>query len=208
VTPHLDPRARRALAAIGALGATTLTTAFPKDAVASAAHDRTPFAPIFTGAHTAHESVLIKALDAPFARAYRRGVRAAEARQDRRERADLVRDRIHAMIAAGNRIARLPYIWGGGHGSFTASGYDCSGSVSYVLHAARVLATPEDSSTLMSYGVSGRGKHVTIYANSGHAWMTIDGRRFDTVALQETGTRWSRTIPSTAGYVAVHPAGM
>jgi hypothetical protein len=60
----------------------------------------------------------------------------------------------------------------------------------------------------MSYGVPGPGRHVTIYANSGHAWMTIDGRRFDTIALQETGNRWSRSISSTAGYVAVHPAGL
>jgi hypothetical protein len=112
------------------------------------------------------------------------------------------------MIEAGTDIARLPYVWGGGHGSFTASGYDCSGSVSYVLHAAGLLSVPEDSSTLTSYGAPGRGKYVTIYANGGHAWMTIDGRRFDTIALQETGTRWSRTIPSAAGYVAVHPKGL
>lgn len=112
------------------------------------------------------------------------------------------------MIAAGNRIARLPYVYGGGHGSFRDSGYDCSGSVSYVLHAAGLLATPEASGDLESFGLPGPGRHVTVYANGGHAWMTIDGRRFDTNALAETGTRWSSTISPSDGYVVRHPAGL
>jgi hypothetical protein len=112
------------------------------------------------------------------------------------------------MTAGGDRIARLPYLYGGGHGSFTTSGYDCSGSVSYVLHAAGLLSVPLDSSGFESYGLPGPGKHVTVYANGGHAWMTIDGRRFDTIAFQETGTRWSSTIGSSAGYVIRHPRGM
>jgi hypothetical protein len=74
-----------------------------------------------------------------------------------------------------------------------------------VLHAAGVLSTPDDSSGLEGFGAPGPGRHVTIYANSGHAWMRIDGRRFDTNALQETGTRWSPTISSSAGYVVRHP---
>jgi hypothetical protein len=112
------------------------------------------------------------------------------------------------MIAAANSIATLPYIWGGGHGSFSSPGYDCSGSVSYVLHAAGLLSVPQTSGSLESFGVPGPGKFVTIYANSGHAWMTIDGRRFDTIALQETGSRWSDEMMSTDGYVAVHPQGL
>jgi peptidoglycan hydrolase-like protein with peptidoglycan-binding domain len=111
------------------------------------------------------------------------------------------------MIAAGNRIATRPYVYGGGHASFNSYGYDCSGSVSYVLHAAGLLSSPEDSTELESYGAPGAGRYVTIYANSGHAWMTIEGRRYDTVALQETGTRWSSTMVSTAGYVVRHPKG-
>ncbi len=83
---------------------------------------------------------------------------------------------INEMVQAGWQIAKLPYIWGGGHGSWVAPGYDCSGSVSYVLHAAGLLSVPEDSSALMSYGAPGPGKYVTIYASPGHAWMTIDGR--------------------------------
>lgn len=140
-------------------------------------------------------------------RAHRTAHQAALSRTDRI---------IDEMVAAGDRIARLPYIWGGGHGDYVgtgantqlAAGYDCSGSVSFVLHAAGLLAEPEDSTELESYGEPGRGRLVTIYANAEHAWMVIDGRRFDTIALQETGTRWSDEIGSTAGYVAVHPAGL
>ena len=40
------------------------------------------------------------------------------------------------MIEAGNGIARTPYKWGGGHGKWQDTGYDCSGSVSFVLAAA------------------------------------------------------------------------
>jgi peptidoglycan hydrolase-like protein with peptidoglycan-binding domain len=115
---------------------------------------------------------------------------------------------VSAMVAAGDRIATLPYIYGGGHGSFTASGYDCSGSVSYVLHAAGLLSTPEDSSELESYGAPGPGRHVTIYANAGHAFMTIDGRRFDTVALAESGSRWTSASADTSGFVVRHPVGL
>ncbi len=112
---------------------------------------------------------------------------------------------IQRMIAAGNRIARTPYIYGGGHASFNSRGYDCSGSVSYVLHAAGLLSAPEDSTELESYGQPGAGRYVTVYANSGHAFMTIQGRRFDTVAQAETGSRWSNHMVSTAGFVARHP---
>ncbi len=114
---------------------------------------------------------------------------------------------LNEMVAAGNRIATRPYVYGGGHGSFNSRGYDCSGSVSYVLHAAGLLKSPEDSTELESYGAAGPGRYVSIYANSGHAWMTIQGRRYDTVALAETGTRWSHTMASTSGYVVRHPRG-
>lgn len=112
------------------------------------------------------------------------------------------------VIAAGDEIATRPYVWGGGHGSFVSSGYDCSGSVSYALHGAGLLSSPEDSSALESYGEPGPGKDITIYANAEHAFMVIDGKRFDTVALQETGSRWSDSMTSTAGFVARHPAGL
>jgi cell wall-associated NlpC family hydrolase len=112
------------------------------------------------------------------------------------------------VIAAGNAIATLPYVWGGGHGSFHAGGYDCSGSVSYALAAAGLLSSPLDSTGFESWGEPGPGKWITVYANAGHAFMVVAGWRFDTVALAEGGTRWSRTMTSTAGFVARHPAGL
>ena len=114
---------------------------------------------------------------------------------------------LEEMTDAANDIATLPYIWGGGHGSFVSPGYDCSGSVSYVLHAAGLLSAPEDSSELMSYGAPGPGQYITIYATDGHAWMTINGRRFDTVALSEDGSRWADGGGEFAGYVERHPVG-
>lgn len=114
---------------------------------------------------------------------------------------------IDRVIAAANRIATRPYKYGGGHGSFTDSGYDCSGSVSYALHGGALLSSPLDSAALMSYGAPGPGRHITIYANPGHAYMTIDGRRFDTSARSQTGSRWTNTRRSTSGYTIRHPRG-
>jgi hypothetical protein len=117
-------------------------------------------------------------------------------------------DRLTLAIAAANRIAGKPYIWGGGHGSFSAAGYDCSGSVSYVLHAAGALARPMDSGELMSYGSPGPGRYITVYANAGHAFMTINGRRYDTTGRGTTGSRWQPEARSSAGYVIRHPPGL
>jgi peptidoglycan hydrolase-like protein with peptidoglycan-binding domain len=114
---------------------------------------------------------------------------------------------VQRVIAAGNAIATKPYIYGGGHGSFDAPGYDCSGSVSYALHGGGLLSSPLDSSALMSYGAPGPGRHITIYANPGHAYMVVDGRRFDTSARSQTGSRWSNSGRGGGGYVVRHPAG-
>ena len=111
-------------------------------------------------------------------------------------------------IAAGNRIATLPYVYGGGHASFNASGYDCSGSVSYVLHHAGLLRRPLDSGQLESYGAPGRGRFITVYANAGHAFMVIRGRRFDTSGQSASGSRWQPGTRSPAGYVVRHPPGL
>ena len=113
------------------------------------------------------------------------------------------------MIAAGNAIATLPYIYGGGHASFQAAGYDCSGSVSYVLAAAGLLSTPMVSGQFMSWGLPGPGKWVDICATDGHVWMTIAGWRFDTVAQAEDGgNRWARGGGEFDGFVERHPAGL
>ena len=116
--------------------------------------------------------------------------------------------RLQRLISAANRIAGADYRYGGGHRTFRDSGYDCSGSISYALHGAGLLASPLDSTGFMSYGVRGRGRHVTIYANSGHAFMVVDGRRYDTSAIGETGSRWTNTRRSGSGFVARHPRGL
>ena len=114
---------------------------------------------------------------------------------------------IARVIAAANRIARHPYKWGGGHGRWQDSGYDCSGSVSYALHGGGLLDRPLDSSGFMSYGAPGKGRHITIYANPGHVFMVVNGRRFDTSGRERTGSRWQSDMRSTAGYTVRHPVG-
>jgi peptidoglycan hydrolase CwlO-like protein len=115
---------------------------------------------------------------------------------------------IAQVIAAGNAIATLPYIWGGGHGSFHANGYDCSGSVSYALAAAGLLSSPMVSGDFESYGDPGPGRWITIYANASHVWMEVAGWRFDTVALAYSGTRWAQGGGEFSGFVVRHPPGL
>ena len=67
------------------------------------------------------------------------------------------RSRSKRVIAAANRIRTLPYIWGGGHGRWQDSGYDCSGSVSYALHGARMLTSPLTSGSFETWGEAGAG---------------------------------------------------
>ena len=112
------------------------------------------------------------------------------------------------IITAGNEIASKPYIYGGGHGRWKDRGYDCSGSVSYALHGAGLLNTQLDSTSFESWGKSGYGKWVTIYANGGHAWMMVAGLRFDTSGLSSDGTRWHADRRPVSGYVIRHPNGL
>jgi cell wall-associated NlpC family hydrolase len=117
-------------------------------------------------------------------------------------------EEVKAIIAAGNEIATAPYKYGGGHGRWRDSGYDCSGSVSYVLHAAGLLDTALDSSGFMRYGERGRGTWVTIRSNPGHAYMIVAGLRFDTSARRAGGNRWSEEMRSARGYRGRHPEGL
>jgi peptidoglycan hydrolase CwlO-like protein len=113
---------------------------------------------------------------------------------------------VRAAIEAANAIADTPYIWGGGHGSFESSGYDCSGAVSYALHGGGFLESPLDSTGLETWGEPGPGRWITVYANAGHAWMMIAGLAFDTVG--GPGPRWhSSPVDSTEGFIARHPSG-
>jgi peptidoglycan hydrolase-like protein with peptidoglycan-binding domain len=117
---------------------------------------------------------------------------------------------IKDVIAAANRIAFKPYIYGGGHATWDDSGYDCSGSVSYALHGGGLISSPEDSSELGPYGGSGPGSWITIWANAGHTYMEVAGLWFDTAAQSGSNNndRWSsHNVSGTGGYVVRHPAG-
>lgn len=117
---------------------------------------------------------------------------------------------VKQAIAAANRLRGRPYVWGGGHASFLSRGYDCSGAVSYVLHAAGLLDQTMVSGQLASFGEAGLGRWITVYANADHAYMTIAGLRFDTRSDPPgiTGPRWHRAEVDGAGFAARHPAGL
>jgi peptidoglycan hydrolase-like protein with peptidoglycan-binding domain len=122
------------------------------------------------------------------------------------------------MVAAANRIHTTSYCYAGGHGSWNDSCYDCSGAVSYVLHAAGMLSYPEDSTELESFGSPGKGKWVTIYANANHTWIVIAGRAFDTADFGGpdtpggSGPRWrsdpTGNLQDGQSYVVRHPNGL
>jgi hypothetical protein len=102
-------------------------------------------------------------------------------------------------------------VWGGGHASFISRGYDCSGAVSYVLHAAGVLTSPLPSGPLMKWGSPGLGSWITVYANAGHTYATIAGLRWDTSAAgfgSGKGVRWRATMRPATGYAVRHPDGL
>ncbi len=112
------------------------------------------------------------------------------------------------VIRAADRIAGTPYRYGGGHRRFRDSGYDCSGSVSYALHGAGLLASPLPSGAFRRWGARGPGRHITIYANRDHMYMVVDGRRFDTSGAAERGTRWTSEARDPTGFHVRHLPGL
>jgi cell wall-associated NlpC family hydrolase len=119
---------------------------------------------------------------------------------------------VQQIIWAGNQLIGLPYVWGGGHGSWIARGYDCSGTVSFALHAAGLLSTPEDSSELEGFGSHGIGRWVAVFGNAGHAYMTVAGLRLDTSSADDPsnqqGPRWRPLRSENSGFVVRHPLGL
>jgi len=115
---------------------------------------------------------------------------------------------IQAVIEAGNKIAKTPYIYGGGHGKWEDDGYDCSGSVSYALHGGGLLDASMPSGGFMKWGEPGAGTWITIYAHGGHVYMVVAGLRFDTSGAKSSGSRWQPASErSGKGYTVVHPVG-
>jgi cell wall-associated NlpC family hydrolase len=122
-------------------------------------------------------------------------------------------DAVKQAIWAANQIVGLPYRMGGGHKlTFLDKAYDCSGTVSFALHGASLLARPRDSSSFLRYGQAGKGGWITIYTNPGHAFVVIAGLRLDTSAAGDpsglSGPRWRPNLRSTRGYKARHPVGL
>jgi cell wall-associated NlpC family hydrolase len=115
-------------------------------------------------------------------------------------------------IAAANAIVGKPYVYGGGHNAkFLSRGYDCSGTVSYLLHGGDLLKAPLDSGSFMTWGAAGAGTWFTIYTNPGHAFAIVAGLRLDTSAAGDPsggkGPRWRPTLRTTKGFKARHPVG-
>ena len=111
-------------------------------------------------------------------------------------------------VAAGNRLQGMPYKWGGGHSSKYDSGYDCSGSVSYVLREAGLMNGSIPSKNYFGYGQKGEGKWITLYIRDGHVFMTVAGLRLDTGGPGgETGPRWKPETRQGRGHVMRHPEG-
>jgi len=119
--------------------------------------------------------------------------------------------KVKNAIWAANTLRRKPYVWGGGHGSFYDSGYDCSGTVSFALHGAGLIGSPMPSSDFMGYGDRGRGRWITIYSRPGHTFATIAGLRLDTTDFLRggnVGPRWHTDFRDAGGFVARHPVGL
>jgi peptidoglycan hydrolase-like protein with peptidoglycan-binding domain len=117
---------------------------------------------------------------------------------------------VKAVIAAGNHIIDKPYKYGGGHGRWEDSGYDCSGSMSYALHGGGLLDQALTSSGFSSYGQAGKGAWITTYGSGSHSFMVVAGLRFDTGWNDSTsdGPDWSTKMRPGTGYTVRHPAGL
>ena len=112
------------------------------------------------------------------------------------------------VIAAANEIARMPYRYGGGHGRWKDTGYDCSGSVSFALHGGDLLDSPMPSGSFTSWGKAGRGTWITVFAHSSHMYMEVAGLRFDTSGRSNGGSRWQRAKRDPSSFTIRHPAGL
>jgi cell wall-associated NlpC family hydrolase len=118
---------------------------------------------------------------------------------------------VQQAIWAANQIVGLRYVYGGGHASFVASGYDCSGTVSFALHGGGLISTPMDSSEMMAWGSHGLGRWITVFSNPGHAYVDVAGLRLDTSAAgdpsDQQGPRWRPLRAANGGFTVRHPLG-
>ena len=119
---------------------------------------------------------------------------------------------VRSVLRAGNKLQLFPYRYGGGHEDFVDTAYDCSGTVSYALHGARLLDEPLDSTALMEWGEDGPGAWISIYANPEHTYLVVAGLRLDTSAVDdpdgESGPRWRSAPRDPSGFTVRHPPGL
>jgi hypothetical protein len=119
---------------------------------------------------------------------------------------------VKRAIWAANQLRSKPYRYGGGHNSFNDHGYDCSGTISYVLAAAGLINSPMCSREFRSYGERGAGKWITIYAREGHTFAVIAGLRLDTTPFDRYTGKWApRWYPAYRppyGFDTRHPIGL
>ena len=116
---------------------------------------------------------------------------------------------VKRAIAAGNRFQGKPYKGGGGHAILNDRGYDCSGTVSYVLRSAGLMKSCLASREYFNYGNKGAGRWITIYVRRGHVFMTIAGLRLDTGgAGNRSGPKWKPETREASGHVMRHPPGL
>ena len=113
-------------------------------------------------------------------------------------------------IKAANKIHRRTYIWGGGHRSFKAKGYDCSGAVSYVLHAAGRAQLAAGLRAARLLGLAGprvAGSRSTRTGRtptwSSRACATTPPRAGSAVD-QGRGPRWRYTLRTRTGFAIRH----
>jgi hypothetical protein len=112
-------------------------------------------------------------------------------------------------VDAGNELVGKPYRYAGGHRNFYDTAYDCSGAVSFVLHAIGKMNTPTPSKALRSYAKGGPGQWITVYASRGHSFLVVAGLRFDTgYGVGEHGPRWLTRSRPADGFVMRHPEGL
>ena len=101
--------------------------------------------------------------------------------------------RVKQVIDAANDIAKgKGYCSGGGYSSWKSPCYDCSSAVSYALHGGHLIKHAKPPSGLKTWGRSGKGEWITVYANSGHAFMKVAGLRFDTADTKGAGPGWAQ----------------
>ena len=146
------------------------------------------------------------------------GAQGQDRERHRRSRRSARRRRWSAAIDAANQIVAKPYIYGGGHQSFTSRRLRLlrRGRASR-SHGAGLVDSPLDSRDFMKWGERGKGQWITVYTNPGTR-LRRDRRpalrhRLPRPRLEgaRRGTRQRSPLGRprpTRGYHARHPDGL